>query len=59
VAKGCPAISIPKGVCARVTSIKELGAEYNHNVSVTLIFLNGFRAGKMVTMSRTIELVRV
>ena len=51
VAKGCPTIDIPKGVSARVVAVKELGAEYGHNVSVSLTFLNGFRAGKTVTLT--------
>jgi hypothetical protein len=50
VTKGCKAFDIPKGVSAQVIDIKELGKDFNYNVSVTLKFLNGFRSGKTTTL---------
>lgn len=50
ISKGCKAFDLPKGVSAQVISITELGAEYSHRVSVQLKFLNGFKAGKTMTL---------
>lgn len=51
VAKGSNDLGISKGVSAMVVEVKELGSEYNYNVSVTLKFLNGFKAGKTFTLT--------
>lgn len=50
ISKGCRAFDLPKGVSAKVIEVKELGAEFNYNVSVKLQFLNGFKAGKTRTL---------
>jgi len=38
VEKGCKALLISKGARATVTQIQELGADYSHQVKVTLRF---------------------
>lgn len=48
--KGCKAFDLPKGISAQVVSVKELGPDYNYNVSVTLKFLNGFKSGQTKTL---------
>lgn len=50
IVKGCKAFDLPKGVLAQVTEVKELGADFNYNVSVTLKFLNGFKSGQTKTL---------
>jgi branched-subunit amino acid aminotransferase/4-amino-4-deoxychorismate lyase len=50
VLKGCKSFDIPKGVSVQVIDIKELGKEFNYNVSVTFKFLNGFRSGNTCTL---------
>lgn len=46
IEKGCKARNIAKGTLAVVTNVAALGAEYGHNVQVTVNFLNGFQSGK-------------
>jgi len=41
VEKGCKALLISKGARATVTQIQELGADYSHQVKVTLRFSDG------------------
>jgi hypothetical protein len=50
IVKGCKAFDLPKGVLAKVIEVKELGPDFNYNVSVTLKFLNGFKSGQTKTL---------
>jgi hypothetical protein len=50
ISKGCKALDIAKNVSAKVVAIKELGADYCYNVSVTLEFTNGYKAGRSKTL---------
>jgi len=50
ISRGCKALDIAKNASAKVTEIKELGADYCHNVAVTLEFTNGYKAGKRKTL---------
>jgi hypothetical protein len=47
IVKGCNARDVVKGTHAVVT-VTPLGAEYGHSVRVTLQFLNGTGAGRLV-----------
>lgn len=50
IAKGCKALDLHKYTHAVVTDVQELGAEYSHNVRVTLRITTGFKAGKVVSL---------
>jgi hypothetical protein len=50
LSKGCKAFDLPKGVMAQVVAVKELGKDFNYNVSVSLKILNGFKSGKTFTL---------
>jgi hypothetical protein len=50
VLKGCKALDLPKGISVQVIEVKELGKEYNYNVSVTFKILNGFKSGTVKTL---------
>lgn len=50
IVKGCKALRIDAHTSARVTDVKELGAAYSHSVRVSMRFLNGFRAGRTVSL---------
>jgi len=46
VTKGCKSRGVTKGSTAIVKTVESLGAEYGHNVKVTLYFVNSFLSGK-------------
>lgn len=45
ITKGCTARSVTKGATAVVKAVEPLGAEYGHQVKVSLYFLNSFASG--------------
>lgn len=49
ITKGCKSRGVTKGATAVVKAVEPLGAEYAHNVRVTLYFLNSFMSGKTVS----------
>lgn len=50
IVKGCKPLDIAKNTTARVVAVQEMGAEWSHQVRVTLQFLNGFKAGQTRTL---------
>jgi hypothetical protein len=48
IQKGCKARSVAKGVTALVTAVTPLGAEYSHQVRVSLQLVNGMGAGRRI-----------
>lgn len=50
ITKGCAALNLTKGVTVHVKSVTELGPDYGHNVRLVLQVLNGFSAGKTVSL---------
>lgn len=46
ITKGCNARSVTKGATAVIKAVEPLGAEYGHQVKVSLYFLNSFASGK-------------
>ncbi len=49
IEKGCKAREVNKGVTAVVKTVEALGAEYSHQVRVSLQLLNGFGAGRVLS----------
>lgn len=49
IAKGCKARGVTKGATAVVKAVEPMGAEFGHNVRITLYFLNSFMSGKTVS----------
>jgi hypothetical protein len=49
IEKGCAARQVTKGTTAVVRAVEALGAEYSHSVKVTLQFVNGFGAGRVIS----------
>jgi len=49
VVKGCNARRVTKGATVIIKAIEPLGADYGHQVKVTLWFQNSFLAGKTLS----------
>jgi len=46
ILKGCKAHGLTAHTRARVTAIRELGADYSHSVMVSFIVTSGFKSGQ-------------